>query len=105
MPTISKIRLTNVVYDDGNKRYNDELFIFDGHNSAIILENGGGKTVLIHTALQAIFPHVDLANRKIKNTLVVQNEPAHIAIEWINNDRPRRYVVTAVSLYATEARN
>ena len=102
MPTISKIRLTNVVYDDGNKRYNDELFIFDGHNSAIILENGGGKTVLIHTALQAIFPHVDLANRKIKNTLVVQNEPAHIAIEWINNDRPRRYVVTAVSLYATK---
>ncbi len=102
MPTISKIRLTNIVYDDGNKRYNDELFIFDGHNSAIILENGGGKTVLIHTALQAIFPHVDLANRKIKHTLVVQNEPAHIAIEWINKEHPRNYVVTAVSINATK---
>lgn len=99
MPTISKIRLTNVVFEEGNKRYNDELFLFDGHNGAILLENGGGKTVLIQTALQAILPHVDLADRKIKKTLSLENAPAHIAIEWIINDSPRRYVVTCVSLY------
>lgn len=102
MPSISKIRLTNVIYEEGNKRYNDELFLFDGHNGAILLENGGGKTVLIQTALQAILPHVDLADRKIKNTLVLENAPAHIAIEWITNDNPRQYVVTAVSLYMTK---
>ena len=102
MPSISKIRLTNVVYEEGNKRYNDELFLFDGHNGAILLENGGGKTVLIQTALQAILPHVDLADRKIKNTLLLENAPAHIAIEWITNDQPRRYVVTAVSLFMTK---
>lgn len=99
MPAISKIRLTNVVYEEGNKRYNDELFLFDGHNGAILLENGGGKTVFIQTALQAILPHVDLADRKIKNTLMLENAPVHIAIEWIINDRPRRYVVTAVTLF------
>ncbi|MFS0861128.1 hypothetical protein [Fredinandcohnia sp. 179-A 10B2 NHS] len=102
MPSISKIRLTNVVYEEGNKRYNDELFLFDGHNGAILLENGGGKTVLIQTALQAILPHVDLADRKIKNTLTLENAPAHIAIEWIMSDQPRRYVVTAVSLFTTK---
>lgn len=102
MPSISKIRLTNVIYEEGNKRYNDELFLFDGHNGAILLENGGGKTVLIQTALQAILPHVELADRKIKNTLVLENAPAHIAIEWITNDNPRQYVVTAVSLYMTK---
>lgn len=102
MPSISKIRLTNIVYEEGNKRYNDELFLFDGHNGAILLENGGGKTVLIHTALQAIFPHVDLAERKIRKTLMLENAPAHIAIEWIDHDNPRRYVVTAVSLFTTK---
>ncbi|MFO1442082.1 hypothetical protein KDN24_02360 [Bacillus sp. Bva_UNVM-123] len=102
MPAISKVRLTNVVYEEGNKRYNDEVFLFDGHNGAILLENGGGKTVLIQTALQAILPHTDLADRKIKTTLILENAPAHIAIEWITNDSPRRYVVTAVSLFTTK---
>ncbi|OLO39219.1 hypothetical protein BTR23_09205 [Alkalihalophilus pseudofirmus] len=102
MPSISKIRLTNIVYEEGNKRYNDETFLFDGHNGAILLENGGGKTVLIQTALQAIMPHADLAARKIKNTLQLENAPAHIAIEWIISDQPRRYVTTAVSLFMTK---
>ena len=101
MPAISKIRLTNVVYEEGRKRYNDEIFRFDRHNGAILLENGGGKTVFIQTVLQAILPHVDMADRKIKNTLQLENAPAHIAIEWMLNDEPRRYVVTAVSLFMT----
>jgi len=101
MPSISKIRLTNVVYEEGLKRYNDEIFRFDGHNGAILLENGGGKTVFIQTVLQAVLPHVDVADRKIKNTLQLENAPAHIAIEWIMNNEPRRYVVTAVSLFMT----
>ncbi|MFB1050989.1 hypothetical protein [Paraliobacillus sp. JSM ZJ581] len=99
MPAISKIRLANVIYEEGNKRYNDELFLFDGYNSAILLENGGGKTVLIQTALQAMLPHAELAGRKIGKTLTLENAPAHIAVEWIINDKPRRYVVTAVTLF------
>ena len=73
MPTISKIRFTNVVYEDGMKRYNDEIFKFDGYNGAILLENGGGKTVFIQTALQAIIPHTNLSERKIKQTLQLDN--------------------------------
>lgn len=90
-----------MVYEEGLKRYNDEIFRFGGHNGAILLENGGGKTVFIQTVLQAILPHVDVADRKIKSTLQLENAPAHIAIEWIMNDEPRRYVVTAVSLFMT----
>lgn len=101
MPAISRIRFTNVVYEDGNKRYNDELFHFDGHNGAILLENGGGKTVFIQSAIQAILPHEELAGRKIRDTLSLENGPAHIAIEWILSERPRRYVVTCISLFLT----
>lgn len=99
MPVISKIRFTNVIYEGGSKRYNDEMFVFDGHNGAILLENGGGKTVFIQTALQAVLPHTDLAGRKIKETLSLTGTPAHIAIEWIVRDFPRRYALTAVTLF------
>ncbi|WP_225999422.1 chromosome segregation ATPase [Paenibacillus sp. BJ-4] len=100
MPTISKIRFTNVVYEAGAKRYTDSIFHFDGHNGAIVLENGGGKTVFIQTALQAVMPHVDLAGRKMKDTLALENGPAHIAVEWLLTEKPRRrYVVTCISLF------
>ena len=101
MPAISKIRFVNVVYEDGNKRYNDETFQFDGHNGAIILENGGGKTVFIQTAVQTVLPHADVAGRKMKDTLSLENGPAHVAIEWILSERPRRYALTCVTLMLT----
>lgn len=99
MPTISKIRFTNVVYEGGNKRYADEIFHFQGENSAIVLENGGGKTVFIQTVLQAILPHTSLANRKVKDTFSFDDGPAHIAIEWIKNDRPRIYALTVITIF------
>jgi len=100
MPIISKIRFTNVVYEGGAKRYNDSTFYFDGHNGAIVLENGGGKTVFIQTAIQAVLPHSDVAGRKMKDTLLLENGPAHVAIEWLLAEKPRRrYAVTCVSLF------
>lgn len=99
MASISKIRYTNVIYENGNKRYNDELFKCAGHNTAILLENGGGKTVFIQAALQAVLPHMDLGERKVKETFSLEGEAAHIAIEWIIQDKPRRYGLTAVTLY------
>lgn len=99
MPAISKIRLTNVVYENGQKRYHDEVFLFDGLNGALVLENGGGKTVFIQTVVQAVIPHATVAERDIKDTLYLEESPAHIAIEWIYNENPRRYVVTAVTLH------
>ncbi|WNS76044.1 hypothetical protein RRV45_03260 [Bacillus sp. DTU_2020_1000418_1_SI_GHA_SEK_038] len=99
MPSISKIRFTNVVYEGGAKRYNDDIFLFDSRNGAILLENGGGKTVFIQTAIQAILPNAELAERKIKETLSLESSSSHIAIEWIINERPRRYGLTAVTLF------
>ncbi|MBB4822941.1 hypothetical protein HNO89_000159 [Sporosarcina luteola] len=104
MPAISKIRFTNVIYEGGDKRYNDELFLFDGNNGAIVLENGGGKTVFIQTALQAVLPHAQVAGRKMKDTLQLTAGPAHIAIEWILNERPRRYALTCVTLHVAKNR-
>ncbi len=101
MPAISKIRFTNIIYENGAKRFNDDIFEFDGYDGVILLENGGGKTVFIQTALQAVLPHADLGERKIRDTLSLEGGASHIAIEWILNDRPRRYAITAVTLFLT----
>ncbi len=99
LPAISKIRLTNVIYENGGKRFNDDIFEFDGYNGVILLENGGGKTVFIQTVLQAILPNAKLGERKIRDTLSLEGGASHVAIEWILNDRPRRYGITAVTLF------
>lgn len=99
MPTIHKIRFSNVQFANGEKRYDDETFHFGDKNSILILENGGGKTVFIQAAMQAIIPHSSLGDRTIKDTLYLENGPAHIAIEWTLNEKPKQYVVTAVTLY------
>jgi len=99
MPTIARIRFANVVYENRQKRYNDEIFNFDGHNGAILLENGGGKTVFIQTLLQAVIPHLSLTGRKIKDTLVLAQSAAHIAVEWILHEQPRVYGLTVVTLF------
>jgi chromosome segregation ATPase len=99
MPSISRIRFTNVIYENGAKRFNDDIFQFDGHNGALLIPNGGGKTVFVQTAIQAVLPHVEVANRKIRDTLVLENTSAHVAIEWILSEKPRRYGLTAVTLF------
>lgn len=43
MPSISRIRFTNVVYDNGHKRYIDTTFRFDGYNGILLLETGPAR--------------------------------------------------------------
>ena len=105
MPSISKVRFTNVVYDNGNKRYIDTTFHFDGFNGILLLENGAGKTVFVQALIQAVLPHRIVAQRKIQETLQLTNSIAHIAVEWILEDRPRRYALTAVSLFMNNREN
>lgn len=99
MPSIARIRLTNLVFENGTKRFIDEIFEFEGNNGIILLENGGGKTVLLQAVLQAVLPHVSLAERRARDTFTLENGAAHIAIEWILNERPRRSALTAVTLW------
>ena len=66
----------------------------------MLLENGAGKTVFVQTLIQAVLPHKMVANRKIQETLQLSNNIAHIAVEWVLAEQPkRRYGLTAVSLF------
>lgn len=102
MARINRVRLVNVIYNNGTLRYNDSIFDFDGKNSVILIENGMGKTVFLQTVFQAIIPHIDVAGRKIRESLSLNGDPAHIAIEWIINEKPRVYAQTVVSLYIND---
>lgn len=62
MPRISKVRIVNFTYNDGNRLIADELFNFtniEGNNALnvlINLANGGGKSVLVQLMMQPILP-------------------------------------------------
>lgn len=99
MPAISKIRFTNIVYDNGRKRYNDKTFLFDGYNGILLMDNGAGKTVFVQTLIQAVLPRKTVAQRRIQETLQINNSIAHVAVEWILQEQPRVYAITAVSLF------
>ena len=40
-----------------------------------------------------------IRERKAKDTFVLENSPAHLAVEWLITDRLRRYALTAVTLF------
>ena len=53
MPAISRIRITNLVYENGAKRYGDEIFHFDSHNGCFenaMGQNGYGAAILHDSA-------------------------------------------------------
>lgn len=100
MPAIARIRITNLVYENGAKRFLDDIFTFEGQNGILLLENGGGKTVLVQAILQAVIPNARLGERQARSTFALDNSPLHIGVEWVLNERPRRLGLTAVTLFA-----
>lgn len=81
MPKINSFRIVNFSYDDGRKRIANELYKLDGNNTLINLENGGGKSVIIHLLLNVVMPKVDMGTRKISDYFK-DNSTTHLLIEW-----------------------
>lgn len=71
MPQISKIRIVNFNYNDGNRFIPDELYDLASPdtgkalNTLFNLNNGGGKTVLVQLMMQG------LCTRRAKNYLEI----------------------------------
>ena len=73
MPQLSKVRIVNFYYNDGNRLIADELYNFgdnEGKNAGnvlINLDNGGGKSVLVQLMMQPVLPKATASGRKIES--------------------------------------
>ncbi len=67
MAKISKIRFINLTYNDNRHIYNDSINFYNGENTLLNFQNGGGKTVLVQMMLQPILPKLKLNDRVFKD--------------------------------------
>lgn len=87
MPTISKIRIVNFVYDDGKRFFLDEIINledseFNTMDTYLNLINGGGKSVLVQLILQNIIPRATVQGRKIDSFFRKSTDHCFVLTEW-----------------------
>lgn len=96
MPLINRFRIVNFRYDDDKKFIANELYEFDGKNALINLENGGGKSVILQLALQAILPNTSIGSRNFSDYFKVGSSPTHIMVEWKLDGTKGDYLLTGI---------
>lgn len=103
MPQLSKVRIVNFHYNDGNRIIADELYNFsDSNNDTAInalinLENGGGKSVLVQLMMQPVLPRAKASERKIESFFTKPDYNSYVLLEWIK-DESKEKLLTGISI-------
>ncbi|HHV35612.1 MAG TPA: hypothetical protein GXX59_08560 [Syntrophomonadaceae bacterium] len=94
MPRISRVRLHNIRYGKERRVLDNLIFDLRGRSSLLILENGGGKTLILQLISQVVCPNAPLGKRRLA-TLVRSNPfTGHVLVEWqLDADTPA-YILT-----------
>ena len=107
MPRISKVRIVNFSFNDGNRMIADELFDFrsadnkDGQNVLINLANGGGKSVLVQLMMRPIIPRAKVAGRKIESHFTRPRDHCFGLLEWVKDNSDEK-LLTGIAMAAME---
>lgn len=110
MPQISKIRIVNFNYNDGNRLIADELYDFADSsgkkalNTLINLKNGGGKSVLVQLMLQPIHPKAKTNERKIESFFTKATDHCFVVIEWLKDNSDEK-LLTGIAMASGESSN
>ncbi len=83
MSKMNSVRMVNLNYNYDATRMEDEIFYFDGNNTLLALQNGGGKSVFVQmlTAPFVYKRYRDTPDRKFADYFTT-NRPTHIMVEW-----------------------
>lgn len=96
MPKLSQFRVVNLVYNETRHIY-DEIFEFDqGMDTLLLLDNGGGKTVLTQMMMQPVIPKTDLKTRKFDDYFKNNSRPTLLINEWLLDDNAGRLLTGLV---------
>lgn len=87
MPTIHKFRVSNIRLDDNNKMMSNHTWRPAGNSTLFLLENGGGKSSVIHLVSQVVLPNStvkdknSLSGKQLKN-ITSTGHTINVAVEW-----------------------
>jgi len=108
MPQISKIRVVNFNYNDGNRFIPDELYDLaspdsgEALNTLFNMNNGGGKTVLVQLMMQPVHPKAMAGGRRIEDYFSHTGDHSYILLEW-NLDGSKEKLLTGISIAASSS--
>ncbi len=103
VPQLSKVRIVNFYYNDGNRLIADELFDFRDsekkkvNNVLLQLANGGGKSVLVQLMMQPVKPRAMAAGRKIESFFNKPGYHSYVVLEW-KKDKSAEKLLTGISV-------
>ena len=102
MPIFNRVRIVNIRYDC--REIKDELFdYYGGYNALMNLANGSGKTVMVETLFQPIYPNMSVGKWKIIDYLTGDQHPTFVMIEWLlDGTREPTYFMTGICLSFTK---
>lgn len=104
MAKISKIRFVNFTYNDNRHIYDQTFDFYNGEDTLLNLQNGGGKTVLVQMMLQPVIPKQKLKDRLFKSYFTNSKAPVYIMIEWIPDGSSKR-VMTGIGVKRVLGKN
>lgn len=102
MPVFNRVRIVNIRYDC--REIKDEIFdYYGGCNALMNLANGSGKTVMVETLFQPIYPNMSVGKWKIIDYLTGDQRPTFVMIEWLlDGTREPTYFMTGICLSFTK---
>ena len=102
MPVFNRVRIVNIRYD--YREIKDEIFdYYGGCNALMNLANGSGKTVMVETLFQPIYPNMSVGKWKIIDYLTGDQRPTFVMIEWLlDGTREPTYFMTGICLSFTK---
>jgi len=104
MAKIGKIRFINFTYNDNRHIYDQTFDFYNGEDTLLNIQNGGGKTVLVQMMMQPIIPKQKLKDRNFKGYFKNTKGPVYIMIEWILDDSSKR-VMTGIGIKRVMSKN
>ena len=104
MAKIGKIRFVNFTYNDNRHIYDQTFNFYNGEDTLLNLQNGGGKTVLVQMMMQPIIPKQRLKDRLFKSYFANSKAPVYIMIEWILDNSSKR-VLTGIGIKRVQGKN
>ncbi|WP_010249383.1 coiled-coil domain-containing protein [Acetivibrio cellulolyticus] len=104
MAKIGKIRFVNFTYNDNRHIYDQTFDFYNGEDTLLNLQNGGGKTVLVQMMMQPIIPKQKLKDRNFKGYFKNTKGPVYVMIEWILDDSSKR-VLTGIGIKRVLSKN
>lgn len=94
MPRINRVRLHNIHYGKEDRLLDNLVLDLQGKSGLVILENGGGKTLLLHLVAQCICPNVSLQGRHLSKLLEKKQFTGHVLVEWLLDGGRPSYILT-----------